>query len=74
MSMQVKKNKRKEKYDFMAAYLCLLVIKYKPLKPSLKIKIDPNPLTVLNSNTVNEFQASTKKNHLAICLIFSDFP
>jgi hypothetical protein len=45
----------------MAAYLCLLVIKYKPLKPSLKIKIHPNPLTVLNSNTVIEFQASTKK-------------
>jgi hypothetical protein len=44
----------------MAVYLCLLV-KYKPLKTFFKIKIDPNPLTVLNSNVVNAFQASTKK-------------
>jgi hypothetical protein len=61
MSMQVKKIKRKEKYDFMAVYLCLLVIKCKPLKIFFKIKIDPNPLTVLNSNVVNEFKSSTKK-------------
>jgi hypothetical protein len=64
MSMQV--NKEEGKYDFMAVYLCLLVIKYKPLKIFSKIKIDPNPLTVLNSNVVNEFKAS-KKTILAIC-------
>jgi hypothetical protein len=40
----------------------LLVIKYKPLKIFFKIKIDPKPLTVLNSNVVNEFKSSTK-NH-----------
>jgi hypothetical protein len=28
--VNAKKNKEKEKYDFMAVYLCLLVIKYKP--------------------------------------------
>jgi hypothetical protein len=58
--VNAKKIKRKEKYDFMAVYLCLLVIKYKPLK-IFKIKIDPKPLTVLNSNVVNEFKSSTKK-------------
>jgi hypothetical protein len=66
MSMQVKKNKEEGKYDFMAVYLCLLVIKYKPLK-IFKIKIDPKPLTVLNSNVVIEFKSSTK-TILAICL------
>jgi hypothetical protein len=55
-----KKNKEEGKYDFMAVYLCLLV-KYKPLK-NLQNKIDPKPLTVLNSNVVNEFKSSTK-NH-----------
>jgi hypothetical protein len=45
----------------MAVYLCLLVIKCKPLK-IFQNKIDPNPLTVLNSNVVNEFKSSTK-NH-----------
>jgi hypothetical protein len=64
----VNANKNKEKYDFMAVYLCL-VIKYKPLKILLKIKIDPNPLTVLA--TVNEFKSSTKNPSY---LIFSDFP
>jgi hypothetical protein len=59
MSMQVKI--KKEKYDFMAVYLCL-VIKCKPLKIFFKIKIDPKPLTVLNSNVVNEFKSSTKKH------------
>jgi hypothetical protein len=54
-----KKIKRKE-YDFIMVYLCLLVIKCKPLK-SLQKKIDPKPLTVLNSNVVNEFKSSTKK-------------
>jgi hypothetical protein len=51
------KKRGRKKYDFMAVYLCLLVIKYKPLKIFSK-KIDPKPLTVLNSNVVNEFKAS----------------
>jgi hypothetical protein len=67
-----KKIKRKEKYDFMA-YLCLLVIKCKPLKIFFKIKIDPSPLTVLNKNVMN-LSHQLKKTILAICLIFSDFP